>query len=56
MTLEIRLIGRLVSVRVVGSTGGNVRVWGDLYPGQIHTPTRLSYDQLRELGNGIHEV
>lgn len=56
MTIEIRFIGRLVSVRVVGSTSGNVRFWDELTPGQIHTPTKLSYDQLRELGAGIREV
>ena len=57
MSIEIRLIGRIVRVRTVPRHGsGNVRVWDELERGQIHTPTRLSYEQLRELGEGVHDL
>ncbi len=57
MRLEIRFIGRVISVRALSEcTGKNVRLWDDLQPGDIHTKSGLSYEQLRQLGEGVHSV
>ena len=56
MKIEIRFIGSLVSVRLVRSGNERVRIWDELFPNSIHNPTGLSYDVLRQLGEGIHEI
>jgi hypothetical protein len=56
MRIEIRIDGDIIGVRFVKAGSENVRLWNNLYPGQVHGSTRLNYDQLRELGEGIHEV
>ena len=57
MRIELRFIGRIISVRLVPRNGRtNVRLWDELGPRSVHVPTKLDYQQLRQLGEGVHEV
>jgi hypothetical protein len=50
--LEIELLGETLQVREAN------RTWSGIYPGQTFHAQGMpfSYDSLREMGNGIHEV
>ena len=55
MEIEVKFLGdEIVMVRPVSSS--NMRQWDELKRGSVHTPTGLSWDALRELGEGVHEV
>ena len=55
MRLEIRFIRYIISVRALSEcTSENVRLWDELQPGGIHTKSGLTYEQLRQLGEGVH--
>jgi len=55
--IEIRFLGESVSVRSVRSQGDSIRSWSELFPGAVDTlHSGLTYEQLRELGEGFHEV
>lgn len=56
MKIEIEIIARLVKVRCARSKNDTVRLWDELSQGDIHVASRLTYDDLVTLGDGIHEV
>lgn len=51
--LQIELLGEILLVR-----GNNSKARSDLYPGQVFRTEGVpfTYDELRGMGNGTHEV
>ena len=56
MRLQLVFEGIMIRVRRCRSGDDIVQLWEHLFPGWVHNLTGLSYEELRQLGEGIHEL
>jgi hypothetical protein len=54
--IHIQRDGRTLRVRPCVHENDTVRQWTWLQPGSVHSDSHLTYEQLWDLGDGVHEL
>ena len=56
MKIEIKFLSNGIQHRVWRTANDSVRYWEHICKGAIVPKYKMCYDELRELGEGLHEV
>lgn len=56
MNYEIKFLGETVKVHKITSQSNTVKFWDEIDPDSVHSPTRLTWKELKELGEGTHDI